>query len=553
MKWYGLLVVAGLALAGPVTFSGSVGVSTEQSRVSGTDSLVEPFSSVTITVNPSISFWGFPLSLDALISTQESNLRQQLDKFRFFLHPSEWVEGMTDVSGLALAVKSVELGSCNPSWSPLVLSDVSVLGAAVELSPWKAYLAGTAGRSQRAVVVSDSTEGAYSRMLYAGKTGYGSKAGTHFYLTGLYANDDPNSLLNNQLPAPGDTEPPIDSFEVVLPQQNYVLGAEFNLLAGDDVFTLESEAAVSELTRDNRLPVEDWDWLPGWVERIFKPRLSSSVDFAFRVRPALNLLNTRLYGELEYVGPGYVSLGAPSVSNDNFAIGAGFQRNLFDRSVSLSAGVSTERDNLLATRDSAGNELRLKSTTTRFTSWETDLSLAFPNLPYLQMGYYPYTERSDSAKSAANVISVSTGHGFQTGSLSHSPSVTVSYNDLRGTDPSGDYTSWDAGVNYGLGFEFPLSLSAGTGYSRSVSSGAEPDTRLYFDVIPSYTAFEVWTNSLNLGASLGSNTRLDAGFSSSFPAWKICDARLGVSYAAYSGTDGKYNDLYLTAELTRSW
>ncbi len=52
---------------------------------------------------------------------------------------------------------------------------------------------------------------------------------------------------------------------------------------------------------------------------------------------------------------------------------------------------------------------------------------------------------------------------------------------------------------------------------------------------------------------VGSATWIDVRYSSSFPVWKICDGRVGISDAVYSGDDGKYNDLRLTAELSRSW
>ena len=181
------LLVAGLlitvaASAGPVQFSGSVSIYGDRSFISGDDSVLTPVSDLTFTVNPTVSFWEFPLSLDILISTQENNLRQQLDQFRLFLHPSEWVEGMLNAPALALAVRGVEVGTCNPSWSPLTLSGATVTGAAVEFNPWYVYLAATAGRTQRAVEVSDSTEAAYSRMLYAGKFGFGKKEATHLSL-----------------------------------------------------------------------------------------------------------------------------------------------------------------------------------------------------------------------------------------------------------------------------------------------------------------------------------------------------------------------------------
>jgi hypothetical protein len=555
--------------AGPVGFSGNASVYGEYGWVTG-DSLVEPRPELRLNLSPSLAFWGCPLSLDILLSTQENNLRQQLDKYRFFLHPSEWLSTAANPPSFALAIKGIELGSCNPSWSQYTLSGAPLLGGVVELNPWYVYLAGAAGRSQRAVVVSETTDGAYSRMLYSGKFGFGKKERTHFYLTALYAADDTNSLRNNMRPYPEDTVPPIDSFEVVRPKENYVLGAEFNLDLWKGAFTLASELTGTELTRDKRLPIEHWDWLPAWVANTFKPRMSSSVDYAWKVRPALNVLETRLSGRLEYVGPGFQSLGAPGLRNDNFKLGGDIERSFFDQAVSISAAYSSEHDNLLAVpvKDSAGNVvrvLRLKGTTTQFTSWDANLGLTFPNLPYLQATYSPYAERSDELDSlsgvvstrttAGDVVSVSAGHSFQTGTLSHSPGVTVSYSDVRGKgDTTGDYTSWDAGLNYSLGFSFPLSLAASCGYSRSVTAGiAAPDARLYFDVTPSYTAFKTWRNSLSLGGTFGGSRRLDVRYSSSFPIWKICDASVGASDASYQGNDGSYNDVRLTAGLSKSW
>jgi hypothetical protein len=565
-----LLFAAGLASAGPVQFSGSASVFGEYGHVTGSgDTLVESRPELGLTLSPSVSFWGFPLSLDINMSTMESGLRQQLNKYRFFLHPQQWAEGMMSSSGLALSIKGIELGSCNPSWSPYTLSGAPVLGAAVELNPWYLYFAGAAGRTQRAVAVSDTTEGAFSRMLYSGKLGFGKKERTHFYLTALYATDDTASLVSNQLPLPGDTTVPPDSFDAVRPQENYVLGAEFNLDLANGAFTLQSEITGSELTRDKRMPVEKWDWMPGWASSTFRPRMSSSVDYAFKVRPALNVLDTRVYGKIEFVGPGYQSLGAPGLRSDNMAFGGGIERTFVDNAVAISAGFTSQRDNLLtqAAEDSLGQVVRvltLKSTTTRFSNWDASLGLTFPGLPYLLVGYYPYTQSSDSLDSmagvastrtnAGNVVSVSAGHGFQTGKLTHSPGVSFSYNSLRGpVSDSIDNTSWDAGLNYGLGFEFPLSLSATCGYSRSDAAVGEPDSRLYADLSPSYTLFQKWTNSLSLGATFGGARRFDTRLTSSFPIWKICDASASVIDAVYSGDDGEYNDLRLTARLSKNW
>ncbi len=536
-----LFLLLAVVTAGPIEFSGSASIYADKSFVSG-DTLVSPVSDLTFSINPTVSLWGMPLSLDILLSSMESDLRQQLDKFRFFLNPSEWVSGMMNLPGFVFSIKGIEIGACQPSYSSFTLSGTPVTGGAVELNPWKVYLAATAGRTQRGIEASDSTDAAYSRMLYAGKFGYGDKEATHFYMTLLYAADDPNSIANNMGYLPGDSLTEPDSFEVITPQENYLLGMELNLFLVDGLLTVESEISAIELNRDTRMPVLDADWVRRWGLGFLHPRWCSQFDFAYAVRPALNVLDTRIYGEVKMVGPGYHSLGAPSLRNDNFAYGGGIERDFLDNQVSASASCTREQDNLIG----------MKLSTTYFTSYAVDLGLNFASLPYLQMSYSPYSEYSDSTSSKADVISAGMDYSFNIGTLSHSPGLSGSYQKYQASSSEGNYTSFDFGLSYSVGFEFPLSVSASSGFGQTAYS-EETDRTVYFDVSPSYTLFESWTNSLTLGGSFGGGTRYDVRLNSSFPVWKICDARLGVADAVYHGTDGKYNDLRLTAELSRSW
>ncbi|OYD15809.1 hypothetical protein CH330_04705 [candidate division WOR-3 bacterium JGI_Cruoil_03_51_56] len=537
-----LPLLLGVLYAGPVQFSGSVSIYGEKSFVSGDDSLIAPVSDLTFSLNPSVSFWGFPLSLDLLFSSQENNLRQQLNKYRIFLHPKELLGQMVNLPGFMFSIHGIEIGTCQPSYSSFTLSGTPVTGGAVELNPWKVYLAGTVGRTQRAVDASDSTDAAYSRMLYAGKFGYGKKEATHFYFTGLYAKDDPNSLEYNQMPMPGDTEPPIDSFEVVTPEENYLLGMELNLFLVDGLLTLESEVSAIELNRDTRMPVLDADWVRRWGLGFLHPRWCSQFDFAYAVRPALNVLDTRIYGEVQMVGPGYQSLGAPSLRNDNLAYGGGIKRDFLDNQVSASASYTREQDNLIG----------MKLSTTYFTSYAVDLGLNFTSLPYLQISYSPYSEYSDSTNSKADVISAGMGYSFNIGTLSHSPSLSGSYQKYQAASSEGNYTSFDFGLSYSVGFEFPLSVSASSGFGQTVYS-EETDRTVYFDVSPSYTLFESWTNSLTLGGSFGGGTRYDVRLNLSFPVWRVCNASFGLEECIYSGSDGKYNEFRLTGNLSKNW
>jgi hypothetical protein len=391
---------------------------------------------------------------------------------------------------------------------------------------------------------SDTTDPAYTRLLYATKLGFGKQEASHYYVTLLYAHDDSNSVRRNWRLYQPDTANPADTVEVITPQENYLLGMELYLHLYEGILRIESEIAGIELTRDSRLPVENFSWGPDWVERILKPRMSSQVDFAYRVRPVLNVLDTRLYGEVKMIGPGYVSLGATSLRSDNLAYGTGISRDFFDRSLSLSAAISSERDNLIGS----------KLSTTAFTSVSCDLSVAFPNLPYLSVSYLPYWQQSESLSDHAQVVSASVGHSFTTGNVSHSPSLFGSWQDYTTSDTAGTgYSTLDLGLSHSLGLNFPLSISANVGLCRTAY--ADSATNLVsFGLTPSYTAFGSWNNSLSLtGSFQPGGKRLDAGLNSSFPIWKICDASASVTHSAYGGGEGSYRQWRLSGSLTRGW
>src|SRR5512136_1856452 len=105
-----MLVLAAAVGAGPVQFSGTASIYSEYGWVTG-DSLVKPRPELRFNINPSLSLFGIPLGLNMLLSTQENPLRQQLDKFKLFLNPKKWLESQADLSGFALSLKGLELGS----------------------------------------------------------------------------------------------------------------------------------------------------------------------------------------------------------------------------------------------------------------------------------------------------------------------------------------------------------------------------------------------------------------------------------------------------------
>ncbi|MBM3323128.1 hypothetical protein FJY69_06600 [candidate division WOR-3 bacterium] len=535
------------------------------------DTLRRSQSDVMLTLNPTLTLFGFPLGLDLLVSTQESNLRQALNKFRMYFAPDQLARSLLAMPAFMLAIKGVEIGTCQPTYSALTLSGVPVTGAAVELAPWYVYLAGTGGRAQRGVEASDTSQPAFGRMLYAAKVGGGKKEGTHFYLTMLAARDDPGSIERpvrlDTTVFEGDTM--VDTTELITPNENYLLGAEFHLNLAEGAFRLLSEVSAVEFTRDRRLPTLDVDGakqVPGWAKGTVKklnPNLSSSFDLAYAVKPVLSVFETNVEAELRMVGPGYRSLGAPSLRNDNMGYGLTVERGFLDRRVTLSASVRREHDNLVVARDSAGEPIRLKALTTSYTSYDFTLGLNFDRVPSLQVSFSPHREHNDSLDVSSGIVSFSTGYSFQTGQVVHSPGLSLALQDYGVRPGDGGYWSWDLGLSHDMSFSSPFVLGLGCGLSRTTYQDTTPtDGTFYVEASPGYTMFDRWNNAVTVGGSFErQGSRYDTRYSTGFPVWKICDGNASLGYSMYRGAPDpndnnerdEHNEFRLTAGLSRSW
>jgi len=539
----GLMLLLNVLLnAGPVQFSGSASLQCNAEFISG-DTLRAPYSALTFTVNPCLSIYGIPIYTEILLSTMESDLRQALNKFRIGLDPIALIKRHLPMPGFIQYLPKIDIGTFNHSYSALTLSGVPVTGFGLEYQVGKIYLAGAGGRTQRQIEGSDTTEPAYKRLLYATKFGFGKREVSHCYLTLLYAHDDSNSVTRNWRLYQPDSSQPADTIQVTTPKENYLLGMEFNLCLFEEVLRLESEIAGTELTRDIRMEVQNYKWVPDWAERIIKPRLSSQYDFAFAVRPVLNVYETRISGELRTVGPGFVSLGAPSLRNDNLLYQVSLERSFLDNAVAVSASFNRERDNLIG----------MKLSTTAFTSYGLNLGFAFPDLPYVALNYSPWFQKSESLSERSQIVSLSAGHSFETGTLTHSPSLSASWQGHTASVAGNNYSTFDIMLNHSLGCQFPLTVSAGIGFS--FSNYADSNAKVIsVSLSPSYTIFNSWTNGLAFSGAFERDTRrIDLGLNSSFPVWKLADANLGIMRTMNRGGEGDYQEWSLTGSLTRGW
>ena len=555
------LVAVGLEL-GPVRLNGKVSVTSEHNVVSGAraDTLGQPGSRLACKFSPTVSLWGFPVSFDLRLETMKGILGKPFDLLGLSVDRSLLPVRLPSLGWLAGSVRSFELGSCTPSWTPLTLSGARIQGGACELQPGPVYVAAAVGQARRAVEgrdlarfpdsesgESDSVVPSYRRMLYAGRLGYGNEQGSHIHLTGMYVHDDPNSIkhtwYNGTTDQYNDDGPATGIARVeVRPAENFVGGAELNLSMLESRVRLESELAGAVLTPDHRLPAISSDSAPDIYEQVFRPNASTlAPDYSFRVRPSVQLSGVRAYAEVERVGARHFSLGAPGLRTGLLTFGTGFETRLSRDRVTVSASYEHEDDSPTA----PDNE---KAT---LHTGSADLGLSFPGLPFLRLGYSPRLLRSASSNEDCHKATLGAGYGFRTGAVSHSPglSTTWEHSSVAGSGS----TRVDVVLSHGLGFTSPFSLavSAGCGWQES-----EGDVRPHVKagVSPSYTAYRVWKNTVSYGLSTETgDAEHTVGLRTAFPVWKLANANLSVKQKFSGGDNGNLHELQFGGGLSAAW
>lgn len=538
-----VLLVPIFIYAEPIEFSGSASIYEEYNPIHGAPQ-GRPTSTLRFNLNPTLTIYGMPLSLNLFLSSEESNLRQALNKFRISLQPKDLMRDMVHLPSFIFSISNVEIGTCYPQYSPYILSGMPVTGGTVELNPWFLYFAFSGGRIQRGVAGSDTTDPAYERKLYAGRFGIGKKDGTHLFFTYLYAGDDSTSIPPYTFPVAGDS----DTVEVITPQENYLVGAEFTLSLFEDRFKLESEIVGSQLTRDIRMPELTIPGVPSWVKGISRPRMSSSFDYAYSVKPSLTMLDTKMWSGLKMVGPGFTSFGAANLRNDNLAYEVGINKNLLNNSISLSVSHTKEHDNLI------GN----KVSTTSFTSYAFNIGLNFINLPYLQLNYTPYYQSNDnlSIDSQTDILFLSTGYNFTLFDLNNSSTFSYSHQTYQEESDVNNYSSNNFSLYESVGFKFPLSISAGLGITNT-NYTVTKEQLVSFDISTSYIFFQRWTNTIgfDISSERKKGSKYGINFNSSIPLWWFGNMRVSVAWNTYQGEyeEEDYDEWRLIGTLSKNW
>ena len=453
----------------------------------------------------------------------------------------------TATAGIASLFPTLALGTTFPQYSSLTLGGIPVTGVEVEFTPGPFYFAFTTGAVLEASpglgsLSSLLTKSAFNRRITAGRFGLGSKDDTHLYFTGVFGRDDAESLTRDSID------------QRITPKANTVLGSEGKLLLFDDRLSLQGEGAISLMTDDVEGAELSDSGIPSWIQKMFKPNVTSSYDYAFSFQGSYSLSDrgTALSALVMRVGPGFMSMGVPYLRKDILRYEGKLEQKLFDRQASVSAYYRRDKDNLIPWKQSQ----------TTVSALGVQTALNFRNLPYLRFNYAPLSQQNQSItdslkiENSISILSAMSGYTFRTdGGLVSSTNVSFISQSGKTATVGGDYSNNNLMVNQSIGFDFPLSFSVMGGMTTTRIDTTT--TRLVnVDFSGTYTALEVWQNTFGVSFTSDAVKRTSFFFNSSVPLGQIATLTAAFEKTAFDDPaipDNNYNEVVFRFMISRSW
>lgn len=305
------------------TVSSESGVYAESYSASGGASR-RPASTLRGYASPTFEWMGMQVGANLLWSTENRFTAQTMN--RFYLNP-RWSWGQ------------LHAGDWVPEVSRYTANAVRVRGGGAEISLGRIRALVAGGRSQDANDLS-VFDAAPQRTLVAALVGIGDRSRTFFDLSGLRVVDSRTGTDVVSVP----------------PQENLVAGVAGGLALFGSRLLLRGEGSGSLFSRDLRAGAIDSAKMPSWTRSFFTPRLSSRADYAWIGEARLAARRGSLGVQVEYVGPGFTTLGNPYFQSDRRDVRLIGATRLRGGRISASGSLGLRRDNLA--RDKAGTTNR---------------------------------------------------------------------------------------------------------------------------------------------------------------------------------------------------
>ncbi len=509
---------------GPVGFSGNAQFMFEYDTLTGVTQTA-PALMARWQFNPSISFYGLPISLNLSLSSVKNGFLNQLEAWTLTFEPQKMLSYMPSLPGFLFSFPMISFGNTNPEFSSLTLYGTSVDGFTVKYSPGKFYIALTRGKLTQV----DSVLGeVYPRRVLGYKVGVGAPDGAHLHLTYAHFLDDTTGFSIS------DSNPP---------RENFIMG--LNMGMNLKHMHLQAEIAGSEVTDDIRDSIIEVEKMPQFLIKQFKPRVSTHADYAARVRIASKIKGTsfKVYGQ--YVGPGYESFGTAILKNDAIEYGAEFRTAMLHGMVSLGGNYRTSKDNILG----------IKGITTQNTIYHIDISVAPPNLPFLQLSLDQTSQMvEDTASFTSRMIMASAGYPYIIRNMSLFSQLSLSYQNSDTPDTLYHAQSYGLiTVSQSLAFKFPLTLSATMTYGKFKSDTMQMN-RSTFDFSASYTVKKFMPVAGVSYSSSDDENRTNLYLRASYrPGWDVTISSSLLYGMGNKSGSGSFSEKKFTFLIGKTW
>lgn len=436
------------------SFGGNISIMAGAYTVDGIENRRAP-TILQTSANSNFSFLGLSSGFNVNYSTDESGLRQNMNKIGFNMR-WRWLQ--------------LEAGDVNPNLSTYGLNGARVRGGLLRAEPGNFLIELTAGRTQRAIRPDPGVgfrSPAFNRFAYGGKIGYGNQNRSYFNLSTFYSKDDVDSLGDIALP--------------ITPQENITLTPDFQMLLFSGKLKLNSEVTVSYFTRDlnsSRVDIGDSE-IPNFLKGIIQPRESSKINYAGAANAELALDMFRLAMGYERIQPGYESLGRGAIRNDQETITLSPSVNFLNNTVRVSSSIKLGRDNLLGNRLQTQNSLNTNSSISYIISEALSVNGTYNFLlNRIESQSSDSEDISSDQSQISHNISVQPSFTFNTNNITHNISVSGGYifseSDfgVRPGEGSSDTfvsESYTTNLNYVITTQTGFSVNSGVNFLENSS------------------------------------------------------------------------------------
>lgn len=437
---------------------------------------------------------------------------------------------------------SLGIGTSYPMYTKHTVYGVSSTGLDVEFNPGIFYIALTGLKNQRAI---DNVS--FKRELYSGRLGIGKKENSHFIFTIMHAKDDENSITVN------------DTNRTLTPKSNWLAGFDGKLNLLKNKLSFEVEGVLSLYTNDVTAPDIISEAIPGWVKNMFNPKGSSSIDYMYSGKVLFDNAksNTKISAEIKMIGPGFITLGNPTLRNDKFGFEGKIEQKFLDSKITTSLAIRNYKDNLLNT----------KTVSTNSTSAIFKLGVRVKSYPSLNLTFMPNFQKNDKQITSTDSSKIDSktyaftgmsSYPFRFGGILTQSSLLFSYVDSKTLFGLYDYWTKTSMFTESFTFRIPLSISTSIGMVQTLSGGFDYSRIITFALTGNYMFKDFWQNGagIDISTEKDKSSRFGIYLNSNIIIAKYITLDIRAENIQYSdnlNSANNYKDFLLRSTISANW